>query len=133
MNQITIVITRILSGKGEGQMKVKSQEFSKFGRETYPYCVVIGVDKVAVVWEPADPEHDQDDDEHLGQLPLVVHLAPVAHTLLRLHVAPEGGAQVTVGHGEAQHRQHVGHQEEENLGMVSSVNIPDVQVSAKNE
>ena len=109
-------------------MKVKSQEFSKFGRETY--CVVIGVDKVAVVWEPAHPKHDQDDDEHLGQFPLVVHLAPVAHALLRLHVAPEGGAQVAVGHGEAQHRQHVGHQEEENLGMVSSVEILDVQVSA---
>ena len=81
---------------------------------------MIGVDKVAVIGEPADPEHDQDDDEHLGQLPLVVHLAPVAHALLGLLVAPEGGAQVAVGDGEAQHGQHVGHQEEENLGMVSS-------------
>ena len=84
------------------------------------YCVVISVDKVAVVREPADPEHDQDDDEHLGQLPLVIHPAPVAHALPGLLVAPEGGAQVAVGNGEAQHGQHVGHQEEENLGMVSS-------------
>ena len=75
----------------------------------------MGVDKVAVVREPADPEHDQDDDEHLGQLPLVFHPAPVAQALLGLLVVPEGGAQVAVGDGEAKQGQHVGHQEEQHL------------------
>ena len=30
--------------------------------------VVVGVDEVGVVGQPADAEHDQDHDEHLGQL-----------------------------------------------------------------
>ena len=75
----------------------------------------MSVDKVAVVRKPADPEHDQDDAEHLGQLPLVVHLAPLAQALMGLLVAPEGSAQVAVGDGEAQQGQHVGHQEEQHL------------------
>ena len=79
---------------------------------------MMGVDKVAVVWEPANPKNDKDDDEHLGQLPLVVHLAPLAQALLGLLVAPEGSAQVAVGDGEAQHGQHVGHQEEQHLRSV---------------
>ena len=79
------------------------------------YGIVVCVDKVAVIWEPAHPEHNEDDNEHLGQLALVVHLPPVAHGLLGLLVTPEGGPQVTVGHGEPEHGQHVGHQEKQNL------------------
>ena len=80
------------------------------------HCVVVGVDEVAVIRKPADAEHDQDDDEHLGQLPLVVHFPPVAHGLLWLLVPPESGAQVTVGHRETKHGEHIGHQEEDHLG-----------------
>ena len=82
------------------------------------HCVVVSVDEVAVIRKPADAEHYQDDDEHLGQLPLVVHLPPVAHGLLGLLVPPEGGAQVTVGHRETEHGQYIAHQEEDNLGYV---------------
>ena len=32
------------------------------------YRVVVGVDEVSVVWKPADSEHDQNYDEHFGQL-----------------------------------------------------------------
>ena len=53
------------------------------------HCVVVCVDEVAVIRKPADAEHYQDDDEHLGQLPLVVHLPPVAHRLLGLLIPPE--------------------------------------------
>ena len=67
------------------------------------HSVVICVDEVAVIGKPTDPEHDQDDNEHLGQLPFVLDPPPVAHGLLRLLVSPEHGAEVAVGHGEAEH------------------------------
>ena len=50
---------------------------------------MVSVDEVAVIRKPADPEHDQDHDEHLGQLPLVVDPPPVAHALLGLLVTPQ--------------------------------------------
>ena len=44
-----------------------------------------------MIRKPADSEHDQDHDEHLGQLPLVFDLPPVAvaHALLGLLVTPQ--------------------------------------------
>ena len=101
-----------------------------------PHRVVVGVDEVGVVGQPAHTEHDQDHDKHLRQLnqnifvkiskyiwvddpylPLVPDLPPVAHGVCGVGglVPPEHRSQVAVGNAQPHHRQHVRHQEEHHL------------------
>ena len=84
-------------------------------QEVFADHVVVGVDEVGVIRKPADPEHDQDHDEHLGQLSLILDPPPVDQRLVRLVVCPENTPQVTVSDGQSHHRDHVGYQEEHDL------------------
>ena len=51
--------------------------------------LVVGVDEVDVVGEPADPEHGDDHDKHLNDLPLVLPTLDCALSELARGVSPQ--------------------------------------------
>ena len=58
--------------------------------EPHDIWVVVGIDEVDVVGEPADPEHTDDHHKHLDNLPLVFPtLYCTVRDLSRSGVSPE--------------------------------------------
>ena len=73
--------------------------------------VVVRVDEVHVVGEPAHGEDDDDDDEHLDDLPLGQELPLLGEVVGRVlpddALAPEHGADAPVAHAHGHDRYDV--------------------------
>ena len=72
-----------------------------------------------MIGQPAHSEDDEDHDEHLGHLPHLLLCSPVIVLVaddggLPLE-SPECSAEVSVGDGQAQEWEDVGHEEEHHL------------------
>ena len=78
--------------------------------------VVVGVDEVDMVGEPADPKHHNHEGKHLDHLLLVLLALIGAVRVLPRHVIPpEVPPHPDVAHGHAGQGQHVGDGKEEEV------------------